>query len=100
MSSSVFQTVNIQRILTRYGMTTYLTLGDIGLILNIIIFSQTVHRRNTCSIYILATSLSSLIGLNSAIIPVMYSLDHRNPYHLILYSFAKEIIMYGMFLVK
>jgi hypothetical protein len=79
MSSPFFQTVNVQRILTRYGMTTYLTLGDIGLILNILIFSQPVRRRNPCSIYILATSLSSLIGLNSATIPVIYSLDHRNP---------------------
>jgi hypothetical protein len=78
MSSSFFQVADVQRILTRYGMTTYLALGDLGLLLNIAIFSQVAHRRNSCSIYILATSLCSFVGLNSSVIPTIYALDNRS----------------------
>lgn len=79
MSSSNLSLTSIQRALTQYGMLTYCTLGNIGLLLNLIIFSQTRRRRNSFTLYTLATSLSSLISLNSAIIPLLYSLHYRNP---------------------
>lgn len=79
MSTAAFIFPVIQRYLTRYGITTYLTMGNIGLIFNIIIFSQLANRRNSCSLYILIMSCCSLIGLNSAVIPIIYSLDHPNP---------------------
>ena len=70
--------LDVRRILTVYGMTTYLALGNIGLIINLMIFSQRQHRRNACSLYILATSASSLLGLNSAVIPHLYALNNES----------------------
>ncbi|CAF2795391.1 unnamed protein product [Rotaria sp. Silwood2] len=78
MSLSVSPLVIAQKYLTRYGMTTYVTLGNIGLVFNMLIFSQPAHRRNSCSLYILGMSFCSCIGLNSAIIPIIYALDHPN----------------------
>ncbi|UJR34833.1 hypothetical protein I4U23_027614 [Adineta vaga] len=69
----------IQQCLTRYGITTYLILGDIGLLLNIIIFSQLTHRRNPVACYILAMSFCGFIGLNISVIPYIYGLDHLDP---------------------
>ncbi|CAF2967802.1 unnamed protein product [Rotaria sp. Silwood2] len=79
MSLSASSLVIAQKYLTRYGMTTYVTFGNIGLFFNILIFSQSAHRRNSCSLYILFMSFCSSIGLNSAVIPVIYALDHPNP---------------------
>ena len=59
-------------------MFTYLMLGDIGLLFNIAIFSSSTHHRNSFSLYILAASLAGLIGLNSAIIPILFSSYYRN----------------------
>ncbi|CAF3338935.1 unnamed protein product [Rotaria socialis] len=60
-------------------MTTYDILGNIGSIFNLLIFSRSSHRRNSCSLYIVSMSLCSSIGLNSAVIPIIYALDHPNP---------------------
>jgi hypothetical protein len=76
--SSISPFYYIQQCLTRYGMTTYTTLGNIGLILNIVIFIQPAHRRNPSSLYILAMSFCALIGLNISVIPFVYALDHSD----------------------
>jgi hypothetical protein len=78
--SSISPLVLAQQYITRYGMTTYLILGNIGLLCNIIIFSQHAHRRKSISLYILATSLCSFIGLNVAVIPIIYALNHSNSF--------------------
>ena len=69
----------VQRYMTYYGMTTYIILGNIGLLFNIAIFIWPAYRRNSCSLYILAASICGLIGLNFAAVPVVYALDHPNP---------------------
>ncbi|CAF2117258.1 unnamed protein product [Rotaria magnacalcarata] len=79
MSLSTSTLVVVQQYLTRYGMTTYDILGNIGSIFNLLIFSQSSHRCNPCSLYIFSMSLCSAIGLNSAVIPLIYALDHPNP---------------------
>ncbi|CAF1458933.1 unnamed protein product [Adineta steineri] len=78
MSSAAYLPL-LQRDLTRYGMTTYLILGNIGLLLNMLIFFCAAYRRNPCSIYIFSASLCGLIGLNISTISVVYALDHPNP---------------------
>ena len=78
MSSLSFLPV-VQQHLTRYGITAYTVLGNIGLLINIAIFSQPAHRRNPCSLLILSTSSCAWIGLNIAIIPVLYGLGNPNP---------------------
>jgi len=76
MSSSI---PSIENYLTRYGVTCYLILGNIGLLLNMFIFIRPAHRRNSCSLYLFSMSFCSLIGLNSATVPNIYALDHSNP---------------------
>lgn len=77
--TSVFSLSEMQRNLTRYGMTTYITLGSIGSIFNMIIFTQSKHRRVPCSLYISAIAFCSLIGMHTALLPNVYALDHSNP---------------------
>ena len=77
-ASSITRLELIQEYLTRYGMPTYMTFGNIGLIFNLIIFSQPTHRKNPCSLYILTMSVCSLIGLNLALIPIIIKLDYIN----------------------
>ncbi|CAF1228092.1 unnamed protein product [Adineta ricciae] len=79
MSSAASYLPLLQRYLTRYGMTTYNVLGNIGLVFNMMLFLWPVFRRNPCSIYIFAASLTGLIGLNISTIPVIHALDHPNP---------------------
>lgn len=69
----------IQQNLTRYGMSSYLTLGNIGNVVNIIIFCQKQHRRNSCSLYLLTASFINIFIINYGMIPTLYSLDHPNP---------------------
>ena len=66
----------IQQCLTRYGMTTYLIFGNIGLLCNITMFSRHTYRRTPASLYILVMSLCGFIGLNISVIPVIYGLGH------------------------
>ncbi|CAF1284978.1 unnamed protein product [Adineta steineri] len=65
----------LQQILTRYGMSTYTILGNIGNLLNMIIFYQFKHRKNPCSIYLLSMTICNLICLNTGTIPIILSLD-------------------------
>jgi hypothetical protein len=71
--------ITAQNLLTRYGMTTYVILGSIGLFLNMSIFSQSVYRRNSNLLYLLSMSLCNLFSLNFGTIPIIYALDHVNP---------------------
>lgn len=68
-----------QQSMSRYGLTTYTIVGNIGSLLNIIIFSQPTHRRNPSSLFILAMSISAFLGLNVSTIPVIYEVDRRDP---------------------
>lgn len=77
--SSISRLAALQRGLTRYGMSSYITLGNLGLLFNLIIFTQPAHRRNPCALYICAVSVCSLVGMNIALVPSIYALDHRNP---------------------
>ena len=66
----------VQQILTRYGMSTYVSFGNVGNLLTICVFSQSEHLRNPCSLYLLMMTICNLICLDVGIIPVIYSLDH------------------------
>jgi len=69
----------IQEYLTRYGMSTYLILGNFGNLFNIIIFCQRSHRKNSCSLYLLVASIMNIFIINFGVIPTLYSLNHINP---------------------
>lgn len=69
----------VQQALTRYGMSTYLVLGNIGNLVNIAIFCQKQHRKNSCSLYLLTASFINIFIINYGIIPTLYSLDYPDP---------------------
>ena len=79
MLSVGFVLSSLQWYLTRYAMTTDLILGDCSLLFNILLFASLIHRRNPCSLYILAASISGFISLNNSTIPVVYAMDYPNP---------------------
>jgi hypothetical protein len=64
MSSIATYLPIIQQTIIRYGFPIFLVFGNVGNILSIIIFSQRHHRRNPCSLYLLASTIFGLIGLN------------------------------------
>jgi hypothetical protein len=69
----------IEEYLTRYGMSTYLILGNFGNLFNIIIFCQKSHRNNSCSLYLLVASIMNIFIINFGVIPTLYSLYYINP---------------------
>ena len=70
----------IQSNFTRYGLSTLLVLGNFGTVCNIVIFcSSRAHRKNSCSLYLLASACFNLIAINLGLVPTLYSLDHRDP---------------------
>ncbi|CAF0995303.1 unnamed protein product [Adineta steineri] len=68
----------VQRVMTRYILFTIAVFGNLGHIISIIILSQKQRRSNSCSIYLLATSIFGLIITNWTIILLVYALDHTN----------------------
>jgi hypothetical protein len=69
----------VQQVLTRYGMSTYLVLGNIGNLVNIAVFCQKEHRKNSCSLSLLTASFVNIFIINYGIIPTLYSLDYPDP---------------------
>lgn len=70
---------SIQIAMIRYGMTTYLALGNIGNFLALLVFSNKNHRHNPCSTYLGVGSLFNIVGINLGIVPLVYALDHPDP---------------------
>jgi hypothetical protein len=90
--SSVSPLAYVQQCLTRYVLTTYVTFGIIGLLFNILIFSQPAHRRNSTSLYILAMSSCALVSVSVYIVPTIYTFNHLDP---LTYSpFLCQIVYY------
>ncbi|CAF0945694.1 unnamed protein product [Adineta ricciae] len=74
--STMATLVLIQQMITRYALPIILTLGNIGNLFTIAIYSQKKQRGHSCAIYLIAISCFSLIGSNWAIVPTVYALDH------------------------
>jgi len=60
-------------------MIIFLILGNIELLLNIAVFSESTNRRNVCPPFILTMSKCGLSCLNISTIPVIYALNNPNP---------------------
>jgi hypothetical protein len=69
----------VQQIMIRYIMSTYLVMGLIGNICNIIVFLKQSHHRTPCSVYLLALSTFAIIYLPWSVVPLIYTLDHVDP---------------------
>ncbi|CAF1208800.1 unnamed protein product [Didymodactylos carnosus] len=55
-----------------YGSITYLVLGTIGCLLNVLVFTRRSLRSTTCITYLLGTSIVDLISLCAATIPTIF----------------------------
>ena len=60
--------VLIQQNTIRYGFPMLLVFGNVGNLLLVVIFTRRHHRRNSCSLYLLASAIFGTIGLNWALI--------------------------------
>ena len=62
----------IQQIMTRYIISTYLAMGLIGNIFNLMVFTKQTRNRTSCSIYLIAllhlrNHLSSLVSCSTTL---------------------------------
>jgi hypothetical protein len=71
MSSVAATLALIQQSTTRYGFPIILTLGNFGNLFCIIIFSQKHQRQSSCSLYLLASAVFGLIGINLGLVPTV-----------------------------
>ncbi|CAF3960866.1 unnamed protein product [Rotaria sp. Silwood1] len=76
MATSFAYLVTVQKILTRYGMSTYVALGNLGNLLAIAVFIQSEQRKNACSLYLLTMVVFNICCLNVGVVPIIYALDY------------------------
>ncbi|CAF5024728.1 unnamed protein product, partial [Rotaria sp. Silwood1] len=76
MATSFAYLVTVQKILTRYGMSTYVALGNLGNLLAIAVFIQYEQRKNACSLYLLTMVVFNICCLNVGVVPIIYALDY------------------------
>ncbi|CAF1215347.1 unnamed protein product [Adineta ricciae] len=68
--------VLIQSAMNRYVLPIILGFGNMGNFGLIMVYVQKKFRTNTCAIYLIASSIFSLIGANWSIIPLVVALDY------------------------
>ena len=79
---SVATIVNVQKNLGRYGLWTLVILGNIGNLLNIVIWLRTLRKQtNSCKLYLLAASITNWILINTSLISSLYGVDNIDPQH-------------------
>jgi len=76
MSTSL---ADAQRFMSLYGLSTFYILGTIGNVLLICICVQRTHRRNPCSLYLLAATIVNLILIQCILPLAIYSGNHVDP---------------------
>ncbi|UJR14647.1 hypothetical protein I4U23_001640 [Adineta vaga] len=82
-NSMLPQTINnIQKNIGRYGLSVLIILGNIGNVLTILIFIRTLKKQaNSCTLYLLAASITNWILINTSLISTVYGVDHVDPQH-------------------
>ena len=83
----------VQQMMIRYVMSTYLALGLIGNLFNLMVFCKSSHQRTPCSLYLIALSIFAIIYLLWSVVPLLYTLDHTDPQ--IQSLFYCKIRLYG-----
>ncbi|CAF3652259.1 unnamed protein product [Rotaria sp. Silwood1] len=74
--------------MTRYLMSSYLTLGLLGNLINIFMFTRKNPLRNSCSLYLLTISIAHIFNAIVGVVPTIYNLDNVDP-SLYSYIFCK-----------
>ncbi|UJR24203.1 hypothetical protein I4U23_027169 [Adineta vaga] len=76
--TGIFADVRVQ--LTRYVYCPFFILGNIGNILNILVFSREPLRTSVCSIYFLIISIANLVSINIGLLTrILSTLDVPDP---------------------
>ncbi len=76
-SSAIFAA---QQNVAIYGLSTLLVLGNFGNLFTIIILTRTTKQRvNSCSLYLLAASVSNWIVINTALVSNIVGVHHIDP---------------------
>ncbi|CAF2966536.1 unnamed protein product [Rotaria sp. Silwood2] len=70
MSTSIAQ---VQRIITLYGLSTFLFFGTLGNFLLFCVLIQRTHRRNSCSLYLLSITIVNFILIQCTVPFTVYS---------------------------
>jgi len=65
--------------MTQNVLSVVLTLGVIGNLILIAVFSQHNHLRISCSYYLLSAAVLSIVGSNWAVVPLIWSAYHLDP---------------------
>ena len=74
--STITTLIRVQDYITRYVLSIILAFGTFGNLLAIGVFSQKNSRKNSCAIYLVATSTFGLVASWWAITPLVTALDH------------------------
>ncbi|UJR22182.1 hypothetical protein I4U23_025246 [Adineta vaga] len=73
---------SIQQNIGRYGLSILFISGNIGNLFTVLILGRsTRRRRNSCSLYLLAASISNWIVLDTGLIFNIIGIDHTDPQH-------------------
>ncbi|UJR27500.1 hypothetical protein I4U23_008784 [Adineta vaga] len=73
-----------QQYMSEYGLSTFLAFGTIGNILLISILIRRTHRRNSCSLYLLAATIVNLILIECILPAAVYSARNIDPQNISL----------------
>ncbi len=72
----------IQQNIARYGLSTLLVFGNFGNLFTILFLTRSSKQRtNSCSLYLLAASISNWIVINTALVSNIVGVDHIDPQH-------------------
>jgi hypothetical protein len=77
---SLSSLVLVQQGMARYLLPITLGLGNVGNLILIGFFTQKHNVANSCSLYLLAAALCSIVGSNLAVIPTAYATYYPDPF--------------------
>jgi hypothetical protein len=97
-SSSPYYLLSIQQNMTR-SMLIFLVFGNIGNLCNCFVFLQKPLRSNSCSFYLLVSSIANIITLTFSILTGLYSTEQTNPSTYSLIYCKLRLYIYQTFLM-
>jgi hypothetical protein len=80
MSTSILYTIRQQ--LGYCGISTLIFTGNIGNLFLVFMLGRSLKQHfNSCSLYLLAASLANLFVIDTALVSILYGIDHLEPTH-------------------
>lgn len=72
----------IQQNVARYGLSTLLVFGNFGNLFTIVLLSRSAKQKlNSCSLYLLAASISNWIVINTGLLSNIIGVNYVDPQH-------------------